>query len=160
LTGANCPGIADDRLPRGSARNELALHAGPFSGKDGRTLFGIGQISPDGRGDVAGRGWGVVVPVAQAQQNKLKPGRLDAIGVLGLIGMPHVRPFKRELLGEFSVTRNRFFTTSGISAASRVNFEDCNRPAHERPARCCGHDSRVPCTQEISPPTDPSMLVL
>jgi hypothetical protein len=79
---------------------------------------------------MGGRGWDVVVPVAQAQQNKLKPGRLDAIGVLGLIGMPHVRPFKDELLGEFSVARNRFFTASGISAASRVNFEDCNLPAH------------------------------
>jgi hypothetical protein len=135
LAGANCPGVADDGLPRGSTRNELALHTAPWSGKDGRTLFGVGQIGPDARGDLVGRRRDVVVPVPQAQQNQLQPVRLDAVGVLGLIGMLHVRPFKDELLGEFSVTRNRFFTVRGISAAAGVTFEDCNLPGDERPAR-------------------------
>jgi hypothetical protein len=84
---------------------------------------------------MVGRGWDVVVPVAQAQQNQLKPARLDATGVLGLIGMPHVRPFKDDFSVSFRLPVTDSLPSSCISAASRVNFEDCNLPGHERPAR-------------------------
>jgi hypothetical protein len=93
--------------------------------------------------------------VSQAQPNQPKPVRLDAVGVLKPMGMRHVRPFEDELLGEFSVTRNRFFTVAQHLSRVLIGFEDCNLPVRARPAQCSSPDSGTLFTQETTPQTDP-----
>src|SRR3954451_3841433 len=118
-----------------------------WSGDDRGALFGVGKVGQYAGRDEVGGGRVVIGALSQSQHYQAEPVGLDRIAVLLAVGVLHVAPFWNELLGEFSVTITRFFTSTIRSIASADNQIVISRRSGDQPERAGDRHSTVTCSR-------------